>query len=527
VKRLLDTLLDTLLHVLSDTLLDVLLKGAPMNNENLHLPFTSVYQRLGRVVLFCTLLVSAAATADASGLRDNGSHVGTVTLVVGKAYRQAADQSPQRLENGAPVFVGDVLSTRSNGHVHIRFVDEGLVSVRPASRLHVERYDYDPAQPQQSIIRLQLDEGQLRSISGRGAKANREYFRLNTPIAAIGVRGTDFVVNADRASLRALVNEGAIAVAPFSATCAVSGLTRCDEGAVELDGLSGQMLEFNSMLESPRLVPREEQLTPGQLQGEVQRLEQGGDSELQDAEEAGASDDSQAQDSAEKSAGGADSRVEKVGAVFEELGGVTKDLEVLKNDPGKTVPTGPVATTPPAPEPSPPPVIEPELPPQPALVWGRWSAGMHDDELSVSQAEAAAGREVTVGLDNYILYRDRSALTELQPGLGRVDFALNQATATLQTEAGSQALAVNSGHLSVDFGRRQFATGLTMEQQGNPQAIRFEDSGAITNNGFFTSRSQQQRLLGATALDGSEASYYFQLQHELGKIQGLTHWWAK
>ena len=34
----------------------------------------------------------------------------------------------------------------------------------------------------------------MRSITGQWGEAARDRFRLNTPIAAIGVRGTDFIV---------------------------------------------------------------------------------------------------------------------------------------------------------------------------------------------------------------------------------------------------------------------------------------------------------------------------------------------
>ena len=48
------------------------------------------------------------------------------------------------------------------------------------------------------------------------AESARDRFRLNTPIAAIGVRGTDFVVSATQNSIMAVVNAGAIVVSPFS-----------------------------------------------------------------------------------------------------------------------------------------------------------------------------------------------------------------------------------------------------------------------------------------------------------------------
>ena len=50
----------------------------------------------------------------------------------------------------------------------------------------------DEANPSDSQVKLNLIEGTARAVSGEAAKAAKERFRLNTPIAAIGVRGTDY-----------------------------------------------------------------------------------------------------------------------------------------------------------------------------------------------------------------------------------------------------------------------------------------------------------------------------------------------
>ena len=98
------------------------------------------------------------------------------------------------------------------------------MSVRPDSQLEIISYDYDAEHPEESSIKFNLIEGIARSISGEGAKAARSRYRLNTPIAAIGVRGTDFVVSVTGQSTRALVNQGAIAMAPYSADCSASAI---------------------------------------------------------------------------------------------------------------------------------------------------------------------------------------------------------------------------------------------------------------------------------------------------------------
>jgi hypothetical protein len=102
------------------------------------------------------------------------------------------------------------------------------------ARSRIERYEFNRKNPQKSAVKFNLSEGVARSISGEAAKSARQRFRLNTPVAAIGVRGTDFVVSASSVSTRALVNEGSIVMAPFSSLCTSEALGPCSQNAVEL-----------------------------------------------------------------------------------------------------------------------------------------------------------------------------------------------------------------------------------------------------------------------------------------------------
>ena len=103
--------------------------------------------------------------------------------------------------------------------------------------------------PEESVVKFSLLQGTARAISGKAAEAAKDKFRLNTPIAAIGVRGTDFVVSVSQTSVRAMVNQGAIVLAPYSAQCSALGAGPCDSNAVELDSNELQILEFNTSLD--------------------------------------------------------------------------------------------------------------------------------------------------------------------------------------------------------------------------------------------------------------------------------------
>ena len=152
---------------------------------------------------------------------ESGSRlVGEVSLVIGKAFLVSESRRANcRVRIGDLIKEGDSIRTESSGHVHIRFVDDAVLSVRPLSELEIIAYRFDQENPGNSLVKLSLVQGTVRTVSGKAAKTARDRFRLNTPIAAIGVRGTDFVVATSSDSLKALVNDGAIVVAPHSAQC--------------------------------------------------------------------------------------------------------------------------------------------------------------------------------------------------------------------------------------------------------------------------------------------------------------------
>ena len=146
----------------------------------------------GQVAVLVPLLAGLAGAAHAAGAARTS--VGEITLSVGPVVKTSAQGVVERVTRGSPILPGDRLDTAEGGHVHIRFVDGALVSVRPGSRLTVEDYQYDAKQVSNSLVRFKLEYGVARAISGAAAEGAKDRFRLNTPLVAIGVRGTDFVV---------------------------------------------------------------------------------------------------------------------------------------------------------------------------------------------------------------------------------------------------------------------------------------------------------------------------------------------
>jgi hypothetical protein len=415
-------------------------------------------------------LMLAAATCAAA------EKVGEVSLAIGVS-RVVGERGNHTTTRGMSMQVGDRIETERGGHVHLRLVDGAYVSVRPASRLTIEAYHYDPARPQENAVRFRLETGVARAISGRIAETARERFRLNTPIAAIGVRGTDFVVQAELDRVRVTVHSGAIVLAPLGEGCAANALGPCATAAARsLSADMGRvMLEFQSKQAAPRIVPINGTPSPDRTNPPAADEPRGGVTGTNTTSEA------------------------------------TNEVLAAQAVAGQPQPL-------PAPVPAP-----PELP-APTLVWGRWATqALPGDSLSVPVAEARAGREVTVGNLSYALFRPESSLSALVSGLGRVDFTLRDAQVHLLRGGVAELGRVDSAWLSVDFTARRFATGLAMS---HPQvgSASLEAAGRVREDGMFAVRNADGRVAGALTLDGKEAGYFFERAVPAGTFMGITRW---
>lgn len=152
--------------------------------------------------------------------------IGQVVFIAGEAQLQ---RGPQTLHVSKALLLqeGDWIKTGANGHVHLRMRDQGFIAVRPGSSLQIRQYQYKPDAPDANRVLLHLESGVARTASGKAGEANRERYRFTTPIAAVGLRGTDYVVLAEPGLTRVNVLRGAIVLNPLGAGCSADLLSPC------------------------------------------------------------------------------------------------------------------------------------------------------------------------------------------------------------------------------------------------------------------------------------------------------------
>ena len=118
------------------------------------------------------------------------AEIGSVTESTGTAIIKRGKNTIQ-IAKGTLIEVNDKVETK-NGKVKIVFKDDTNVTVTESSSLIIDDFVYDPKSGA-GKLGLKAAAGTVRYVSGSIAKDPKNV-KINTPTAAITVRGTDFVM---------------------------------------------------------------------------------------------------------------------------------------------------------------------------------------------------------------------------------------------------------------------------------------------------------------------------------------------
>jgi FecR protein len=114
---------------------------------------------------------------------------GNIDQVRGEASVLNRDGQARGAAKGERVVEGETIVTGGDGEVLLTTDDSGVLAVRPRSRVQIEAYRVT-GNENDSVV-LKLLRGSLRSITGWITKTAPRNYRLTTPTATIGIRGTD------------------------------------------------------------------------------------------------------------------------------------------------------------------------------------------------------------------------------------------------------------------------------------------------------------------------------------------------
>lgn len=433
------------------------------------------------IVALGLVLCSASALA---------AEAGRVVFVAGKADVGAR---PAALEMA--VHEGDALSTGADGYIYMKTVDDGFLILRPNSRARVTAYHVDAANPANTRVKLELLSGVARSISGTAVKQARQNFRFNTPVAAIGVRGTDFIVHTNEKTSWVSVVSGGVVVSGFAGACGPDGSGPCEGGASRelFAGRADAMLQVQGGQQVPQLLHNA--VIAPELNPPARSDEPVGKTVIGAHVGSAALDD-----------------VSLVPAKS------TAPLLAGPNRPPDSINVAPPPVVIVLPEP---------VKPAPEILWGRWQAvaGLPAQAAMVEKIDAEANR-ARVLIGSYVVARPNNSAFVL-PTEGKVSFALVDSEATL-TRLGGEPMAakVENAHLNVDFVARSFSTSLSVVNSLGK--VDVASHGDVTNNGLLDSSLYSPGFVVQGVLGGAkanEAAYTFKSTGtpDLGAA-GVTRW---
>jgi hypothetical protein len=151
-----------------------------------------------------SLVLAVGAAASGGAWAQGGPGVQFLT-VVGDVRIVGADGRERPAERGAELRDGETIRTGANALAQLRLADGGLLSIRAETAMKLDRFAYAGRDDRNASFFVSLLTGGFRSITGLIGVANREGYRVTTPSATIGIRGTDFdtlVLTAPRPELQ-------------------------------------------------------------------------------------------------------------------------------------------------------------------------------------------------------------------------------------------------------------------------------------------------------------------------------------
>jgi hypothetical protein len=98
--------------------------------------------------------------------------------------------------SGDPIFLGDQVTTGSEGRLQIMLADETVFTIGPNAAMVIDNFVYDPSTSAGKVTASVL-KGTFRFVTGKVAKREPSDMEVKLPVGSIGVRGTSVAGETD------------------------------------------------------------------------------------------------------------------------------------------------------------------------------------------------------------------------------------------------------------------------------------------------------------------------------------------
>jgi hypothetical protein len=143
-----------------------------------------------RLCVATALAIVVAVRLSWAAEADSADHVGRVNKVQNEAEVVSASGA-MVVTIGTQVRMKDELRTGANARLQVTFRDNTVLTLGEQARVMIDRYVYDPERAIGETV-LKAAAGAFRFAAGRMDSLKDKNILVSTPVAQIGVRGTEF-----------------------------------------------------------------------------------------------------------------------------------------------------------------------------------------------------------------------------------------------------------------------------------------------------------------------------------------------
>lgn len=116
---------------------------------------------------------------------------GHVQFVSGNVEITNPAGQTRQAQKGDAVSEGDTLTSAPSASAQIKMQDGGFVAVRPDTKLKFDQFVFVGKQDGSEKSFFSLFKGGFRAVTGLIGQVNKQNYKITTPAATIGIRGTD------------------------------------------------------------------------------------------------------------------------------------------------------------------------------------------------------------------------------------------------------------------------------------------------------------------------------------------------
>lgn len=138
-----------------------------------------------------SLILAGMVAGALGGGHAHAQSAGVVQFAAGDVKVIGASGAERSARKGVPVSVGDTLLTAPGALAQLKMGDGAIIVVQPQSRLTVAEFHYAGKEDGTEKVRYRLEQGGFRAVTGAIGRTHKQNYLIETPIAHMGVRGTD------------------------------------------------------------------------------------------------------------------------------------------------------------------------------------------------------------------------------------------------------------------------------------------------------------------------------------------------